>query len=212
MKSFVFALLFVFVMSVSVTAQTEVARKVGDLGSTSDGDVKKSVQDIRDAELNENPGSKLYIINYGISNTLRGRLIQLEKAFIFLGLERKTIEISTSITNPFLLTEFWIVPEKAENPKPSEYAEKFSEIGLATDGKVKIRIQQFFERIEKTPNSIAYFLNYGSAKQKTLRIKQINKSINFLMHDSFRLIVVDGGYSKTVKTELWISNPRENNK
>jgi hypothetical protein len=212
MKLIILTHFVICIFSLLTFAQSKAAVKIFNIGEMVDGDLKNHVLQIREGELRKSLKSKLYIVKYGSMQMVARRLRQLNKAIDFLRIDRTRFEIAAPIPNPFLMTEFWIVPEKAENPNPSKYSEKFSEIGLATDGMVKIRIKQFFERMEKTPNSIAYFLNYGSAKQKAIRVKQINKSINFLMHDMFRLILVDGGYSKTLKTELWISNPRENNK
>jgi hypothetical protein len=211
MKIIISLLSIVLLVNFSALSQKQTARKVDERRSTSYEDIDMCVQNIRDTELSGNPKLKLYIINYGTFKLVKDREKQLRGASRLLQLKTDQVELSTPIQNPFLLTEFWIVPEKAENPSPTKYAERFDKIGVATDNKVKLRIQQFQERMEKTPNSIAYFINYGSQKQKAIRVKQINKSIDFQMQDGFRMIIVDGGYSKTVKTELWISNTIENN-
>lgn len=83
-------------------------------------------------------------------------------------------------------------------------AQKIHEFERATDEKVKMRIDAFFAELKKDSKAQGYIINYGSPKEIKIRRKQITDSINFRKYDAMRLTFVDAGYSRSVKTELWI--------
>lgn len=87
-----------------------------------------------------------------------------------------------------------------ENPK----AQKIDEFERASDEKVKMRIDAFFAELKKDSKAQGYIINYGKPKEIKIRRKQISDSINFRKYDAMRLSFVDAGYSRIVKTELWI--------
>jgi hypothetical protein len=206
MKWIIFTFSAICLLSFSLFAQTEQANKIGEIEDTSDGDIKNTVHNIRDNELAKNFKSKLYIINYGTPQLVTKRMKQLNKAFDFTPVDRTRIEIAPPIPYPFLMTEFWIVPEGAENPKPTIYAEKFTSFKTANNSFVSITIQKFVKKVNET--SIGYIVNFGTKNQKAARIKQLNKAFNFIGIETYRIVIVDGGSAKTVKTELWIVPPK----
>jgi hypothetical protein len=206
MRSIIFTVLVVCFLSFSVFGQT--ARKVYEFGEQIS--IKADIQNIRDTELEVNPTAKLYIINYGTPILVEKRLKQLNKAFDFLAVDRMRVEIAPPISNPFLMTEFWIVPEGAENPKPTNYAEKFDEARNEPFEKLLANFTKFYNQLAKKENSTGYIVNFGTKKQKTTRLRQLNKAFSFMPIniDRVRIIIVDGGYSKTIKTEFWIVPPK----
>jgi hypothetical protein len=208
MKFFTFTFLAICLLSFSAFGQGETARKIYEIPETTDGDIKNSIQNIRDDELAKNLKSKLYVVNHGLPLLVERRLKQLNKAFDFLGINRTRVEISQPIPNPFLMTEFWIVPEGAENPKPTIYAEKFGEFGTdLSEGKELLQnLRDSY--MSANPLLNAFIVNYGTKKQQVLRMKNMKKAVKFLLLDESRIQIVDGGTSKTLKTEFWIVPPK----
>lgn len=98
------------------------------------------------------------------------------------------------------LTAFGQMKFDIEHPT----AQKIDEFERATDEKVKMRIDAFSEELKKDPKAQGYIINYGSPKEIKIRRKQITDSINFRKYEAMRITFVDAGYSRIVKTELWI--------
>jgi hypothetical protein len=204
MKTIIFTFLAICLLSLSVFGQDETASKINESGPTNECDMGNIIKNIRDAELAENPKAKLYIVNYGTSILLEKRLRQLNKAFDFILYTddfKSRVEIAQPIPNPFLMTEFWIVPEGAENPKPTTYAEKVDEVGYATNGDLKSRFHSFTEKLDS--NGL-YICNFGSKKEKLKRVKVISNLIKFLSFERYGIQIIDGGTSKILKTEFWL--------
>jgi hypothetical protein len=201
MKMVIFTFLAICLLSLSVFGQDETARKINESGPATECDMNNQVQNIRDTELAANPKARLYIINYGTSALVAKRLRQLNRQFDFLPVDRSRIEIAQPIPNPFLITEFWIVPEGAENPKPTTYAEKVDEVGYATNGDLKSRFHSFTEKLDS--NGL-YICNFGSKKEKLKRVKVISNLIKFLSFERYGIQIIDGGTSKILKTEFWL--------
>jgi hypothetical protein len=202
MKLIIFTFLAGCLLSFSAFGQGETARKIHEFGEQIS--IKADVQNIRDSELTENPKAKLYIINYGTPISVEKRLKQLNKAFDFVFYTddyKSRIEVAPTILNPFLMTEFWIVPEGAENPKPTIYAEKVEEIGYITNGDLKSRFQSLTEKLD---SNVLYICNFGSKKEKLKRLKWISNLIKFLSFEKYGIQIIDGGTSKTLKTEFWL--------
>ena len=87
-----------------------------------------------------------------------------------------------------------------ENPKPR----KFDEFGIATNGKVKMRIDAFMVELGNNPDSQGYILNYGMDRDMEIREKQIRNAIAFRSYDELRITFVRGGGCKSLKTEFWL--------
>jgi hypothetical protein len=198
---FVFTFLVICLLSFSAFGQEETAGKIYEIPEAMDGDIKNSIQNIRDSELAKNLKSKLYVFNHGSPLLVKRRLKQLNKAFQFLSIVNQ-IEIASPIPNPFLMTEFWIVPEGAENPKPTNYAEKVNEYGTATSGDLKFGLLSLTEKLD---SNVLYMCNFGTKREKLKRVKVISNLIKFLSFEKYGIQIIDGGTSKTIKTEFWLA-------
>ncbi len=200
---FIFTFLAICLLSFSVFGQGEVAKKEAYKVDETDASpsIKHIIQNIRDDELAENPTSKLYIINHGTPSLTANRIKTLSRAFLFLAIDTNRVEFSQPIPNPFLMTEFWIVPEGAENPKPTIYAEKINEFGNAMSGDLKFGL---FSLTEKLDSNVLYICNFGTKKEKLKRVKVISNLIKFLSFEKYGIQLIDGGSGKTLRTEFWI--------
>lgn len=209
MKLIIFTFLAVCLLSFSAFGQTEAAKKNAFKVAETDASpsIKHIIQNIRDTELAADPTSKLYIINYGTPKLVAMRVKNLNRAFDFMPVDKSRVEFAPQIPNPFLMTEFWIVPEGAENPKPTTYSKKVEEVWAATDGDVRRTLEIFAEKLSETKTS-GYLVNYGTKQQKLKRIKQINKAFGYITIKELRILIVDGGYSKHLRTEFWIVPPK----
>jgi hypothetical protein len=207
---FIFTFLAICLLGFSVFGQDETAKKEAYKVDETDASpsIKHIIQNIRDGELAENPTSKLYIINHGTPMLVEMRVKSLNRAFDFMPVDKSRVEFAPPVPYPFLMTEFWIVPEGAENPKPTIYAEKFGEISVANNKTVTLTIEKFNAKLNENPSLIGYFINYGTPKQKAVRVKQISDALGFLNCFGPRYVFYNGGSAKTIKTELWIVPPK----
>ncbi|HQU85575.1 MAG TPA: hypothetical protein PKY59_20745 [Pyrinomonadaceae bacterium] len=96
------------------------------------------------------------------------------------------------------LTAFGQTKFQIDNPK----AQKIDEFESVSNKQLKMRIDAFFAELQKDENAQPYIINYGSEKDLALRKKQVADAINF--RKEIRISFIDGGYSRIVKTELWI--------
>lgn len=87
---------------------------------------------------------------------------------------------------------------------PNPEAVNFYEIGTTTRLKLKLRLEEYLEKLITEPNSQGYITNYGSDKEIARREKIIRESLAFRKHYSSRITFVRGGNEKIPKTELWI--------
>jgi hypothetical protein len=201
MKLIISTFLAICLLSLSAFGQVEMAKKVYETGHATDCDVGGIIQNIRDTEFVDNTKAKLYIINHGTKYWALRRLIQLNKQIDFMSIDRGRVEFAPPIPNPFLMTEFWIVPEGAENPKPTIYAEKVNEFGNAMSGDLKFGL---FSLTEKLDSNVLYICNFGTKREKSKRVKVISNLIKFLSFEKYGIQIIDGGISKTLKTEFWL--------
>lgn len=86
-------------------------------------------------------------------------------------------------------------------------AVKFDEFEAATIGDIKSRIDKYYSKLADDPNSRGLILNFGTSKDISVRVKQIQQIIIFRHFNPYRLTLDKGGYSKKIVTELWIIPP-----
>ena len=86
-------------------------------------------------------------------------------------------------------------------------ARKMDEIQKATNGYVKMKMDNFYLELSNDPNATGYIINYGTAREIARREKQIRVSITFRKYDIQRITFVRGGYRQIIKTDLWIVPP-----
>ena len=101
-------------------------------------------------------------------------------------------------------TEFWIVPAGAETPAIKDVSNKIDEFGNIANGELKARLDNFFVELQNRPNKKGYIVITGASKTILSREKLIRNYIFFRKFDASRIEFVKNGYSKEIKTELWI--------
>ena len=65
-------------------------------------------------------------------------------------------------------------------------------------------MEEFDNELRKEPTATGYIINYGRASDVARREKQIRNSINFRRYDAIRIIIVNGGKARVLKTVFWI--------
>lgn len=91
-------------------------------------------------------------------------------------------------------------PESNEKPKAS----KSVEFGIEPNGYVKAELDGFFVELMSDPTAQGHIITYGSNREIAGRERLIRNQISFRRFDSQRITFVTGGFSKEIKTELWI--------
>jgi hypothetical protein len=213
MKLVIFTYLLICLLNSSLFGQTETAKKeaykVATAGVTYYSDINNSLQNLRDS--NPNDVSFAFVIYKGIGDSPKvhtRQLKNLQMCFDFLPIDRKRVTVIEGGYQVSYMNEFWVVPEGAENPKPTDYAEKFTSFRTAKNGFVSTTLQNFLKKVSEKENSVGYIVNFGTKKQKAVRIKQLNKAFDFMGIGRARIVFVNGSYSKTLKTEFWIMPPK----
>jgi hypothetical protein len=208
MKSIIFTFLTICLLSFSAFGQTEMtdkeAIKVDETGVGFGCDWNTRLARLRDEGTFNSKASIGLLIYKGITDKPQVYLQQLKsinREVDFVGLDRAKIKIIDGGFRETYTVEFWIVPEGAENPKPPTYAEKVNEFGNAMSGDLKFGL---FSLTEKLDSHVLYICNFGSKKNKLKRVKVISSLIKFLSFEKFGIQLIDGGTSKTLKTEFWL--------
>jgi hypothetical protein len=208
MKSTIFTFILFCILSLSVFAQGETkkteAYKVDEIEATGDCDINNRVQNVRDTNAKLANVKFLFLIYRGFKDkrssfNTQKRLLERNIMFLFED-ANKTIVQEAGFREKYIV-EFWIVPEGAEMPKPTNVAEKIDEIGAAPSGDLKNRL---FVHTNKFNDEKLFILNFGSKVDKLKRTKTTLNLMKILGIDENKISIIDGGYSKNLKTEFWI--------
>ena len=90
-----------------------------------------------------------------------------------------------------------------ENSEPKAY--KFDEFGKISNREFDKRFTKFLVKIQyEEPTSTGYIINYGKASDVAKRERQIRNRISFRQYQAYRIVIVNGGLSKKLKTVIWI--------
>jgi hypothetical protein len=90
-------------------------------------------------------------------------------------------------------------------PAVPTVATKVNEQGKAVDDDVKKALQDIRDTdFQSDPTATLYIINRGSAKEKAVRVRQLNKAIPFLGMDASRIKIVDGGSAPALVTEYYM--------
>jgi hypothetical protein len=208
MKSAIFIFILLCKLSLSVLAQGETkkteAYKVDEAGIVTDCDLGMRVSVLKE-QSGADPSSKIVFLIYkGITRKVTTNYSQihlLRRKIENFELDKDRTIIQEAGFREKYMVEFWIVPEGAEMPKPTNVAEKIDEIGKQTDNFVNMKL---YGTHLQFPQSKIYLVNTGKLKERNYRTKQINRVINLNNLDSKKITIIDGGYSKNLKTEFWI--------
>lgn len=204
--------LILVLMSSAVFAQTEQnqlqdktlsAIKIEEFGNEPSGYVKMLTDNFI-IKLQNDPTLQGFIISYGPNKSIKLRERFLGNYILMRGFNEQRVEFVTGGFNRELKTEFWVVPIGAEPPNIIPTARIFAEIGTSNNQNIKNLMEKLDAALRKEPASVAYIINYGSASDIAKREKQIRNSINFRRYDAVRIVIVNGGKTKALKTVFWI--------
>ncbi len=86
----------------------------------------------------------------------------------------------------------------------------FDEFGKVKESLLQLRIGALVNTLRRNPTAIGYIINYGSADAIKKRETDVVKLMNEAPHneiDPLRVVFVNGGEEKDVRTRVWISPP-----
>lgn len=83
-------------------------------------------------------------------------------------------------------------------------ATMIDEFGKAANNDVKARIDNLFIALGNDPTATGYVINYGSAREVARRERVIRAHIRDRNLDGSRIVFVNGGVERTIRTRLWV--------
>ncbi len=87
---------------------------------------------------------------------------------------------------------------------PREIATEEDIFGKQVDDEVKVRVDNFYIKLNNDPNARGFIINYGTAAQIKARRAQIMKAINFRKYDKGRVTFVDSIADGGVNTKFYL--------
>lgn len=202
--------LILVVMSSFVFAQTEEkpqAIKFDEFETATNGYVKMKMDNYF-LELNNNPSAIGNIINYGTNKEIAKREKQIRDSIKFRKYDASRVTLVNGGFRVIVQTQFWTVPSGAKTPKIESSSVKIAKLGKATSGEIKLNMDNFFTELNNNPDYKGYIINVGSAKMILEREKQIKSYISQRKYDLTRITFLNGGLSKTIKTEMWVDSTK----
>ena len=180
------------------------ASNVDAFGPAANGDIKARL-DAFFVELMNDPTAQGHIITYGPNRQVAARERLIKNQIYFRRFDSQKITFVTGGFSKEIKTEFWVVPQGAEPPKLAPAAKIFAEIGRATNQKFKKLFEKFYNAPEMESTATAYIINYGNTSNTAVREKQIRNNIGRGCDFGCpRLVIVNGGKAKALKTVFWI--------
>jgi hypothetical protein len=188
--------------------------KLLEFGKATNGYVKMQFDSYM-AELQANPDSRGYIINYGTDREIRIREKQIRDAIAFRKFETTRITLVRGGLCKQFKSEFWIVPAAVVYPevcasssdtKPLTPAEayKLEEFGKVSDRFFKSIFTKFFAIVENGINVKGYILIEGSADDLTALEEKIRSLEVFKKIDSELLVFRKKESNKEQIISLWL--------
>lgn len=204
----IFLIIFVlgalcFAQSESPNRELPIAKKVEEFETATNGYVKM-LMDRYFVELSNDPSAQGYIINYGLPRELSKRHRQIMNSIRFKKYDFSRITFVDGGFRPKIKTAFWLVPLGAEPSMPQTEAKQVDEFEKETLGGIKARTDFLYVKLNEDLSTHGYILNYGTQKQIALREKLIKQEIAFRKYDPARVVFINAGMGKTIKTEFWI--------
>lgn len=80
----------------------------------------------------------------------------------------------------------------------------FDDFGDATNGDIKARLDSFFIELLQDANATGYIVSYGTPRNLARRESIIRDFIKHRNFQSSRIVFVNGGTEKEIRTRLWI--------
>jgi hypothetical protein len=203
-----FRVLFLLLIGLSSMAfaqpeETPKAVKFDEFEKATNGYVKMKM-DYFYTELNNNPASQGYIINYG---TDREIIIREKQIRVSISWRKYDATRTTFVRGGFrdgVKSEFWMVPPGAENPLPVSNGELIEEFFKIQDGELVNRVDSFFISLRNNPKSKGYILIYGSPKVNAAQESRIKRFIGLRKYDLSRIIFKNAGSDNVERTQFWL--------
>lgn len=205
-----FRILFLILIVMSSLAFSQTAEKPEALMADEFGKVPnghfRSVLDNFFVELQNNPDSQGLIINYGAKRELAARERLIKNHISFRKFPDSRISFINGGHSNQIKTQFWRVPQGAENPKPEPTAFIFDEFAAVTNANLKVKIENFYKELDKNPAFQDYIVNYGPNREVARRERLIRNSIDFRRTDdpASRIVFINGGKAGKLKTVIWL--------
>jgi hypothetical protein len=198
--------LILVVMSSTAFAQIEERPKailLDEFEMATNGDVKMRMDSFF-TELSNNPASQGYIVNFGNGREIARRERLIRNFITFRRFDASRLVMVNGGFRGSIKTEFWIVPAGAETPVIKDVSNKIDEFGNIANGDLKARLDNFFVELQNRPNKKGYIVTTGASKTILRRERLIRNYISWRKFDSSRIELIKDGFSKEIKTELWI--------
>lgn len=202
--------LILIVMSSFVFAQTEEKPKAylfDEFETATNGYVKMKM-DMFYIELNNNPTTQGYFINYGTPKDIVIREKQIRTAIRFRKNDASRITLVNGGFRGIVKTEFWLVPAGAVSPKIAPTAKKVVEFGNAIIEEIESAVDMLFIELKNNLDYKSYIVISGSTADISYREKQIRKTINFLRYDLTKVKFIKNITKTKIKTEFWIDSSK----
>ena len=179
------------------------ASNFDEFANITNGDVKARLDSFFVGLMNA-PSTQGLIINYGSGKEIvrRETLIRNHIKFRRFDAPRVTF-INAGFSNE-IRTEFWLVPQGAENPKLEPTAHKVEEFGSTGIEHIEAMLDSFFQGIEEFGKARIYFVNYGTARETTRRERLTQSFIKFRKYDSSNIRFVKLAGKSGINTAIWI--------
>lgn len=212
MKLIIFTVLVVCWVSLLTFGQNEPAKiteptkfaEIEHRYKRSSEDLKMAFWSLRDGFLDQNPKNSGVIINYGNITDKTARIAEVKRTMAFLGIDESRVSFVDGGRFPFAFTEFWMIPENSLPTKPEKNAELIDEMGAISDKKLEAKYNRFCRKIEENQNTVGYIVSFGKWKIKEKRSLLVSKIQERSDCKTSRIEVVQGVFSKSLKTQFWI--------
>ncbi len=203
------SLIFLILVIMSSFAFAQMPEKpeaiiIDEFGRIPNGDIKARLDSFI-VGLQNNPTSLGLIVSYGSKKDIAARERMMKSHISLRQLDnlREITFINGGHSNE-IKTQFWRVPEGAENPEPEATAFIFDEFGTVTNGDLKGRLDNYFRELDNNLTFQVYIINYGPSREVTRRELISRNFIDFRKADVTRIIFVNGGNTGKLKTIIWL--------
>lgn len=187
----------------SSSTKNSKAELSGEFGNAPIGQIRSEMDSFL-LELQNNPASQGYVINYGTNKDISAREKLFRNHLIFRKFDSSKIVIVRGGFREAVKTELWVVHSGAEMPEIKSELNKIDEFGEVANGVIKARLDSFFVELQDHSNKKGYVIINGPAKTVLRRERFIRNYILMRRFDSSRIKLINDGFNDEIKTELWI--------
>ena len=159
------------------------------------------------AEVSNNPDSKAIIYSYGTPAQIAARTRYFKNQIAFRQFDASRIKFISGRNVGDVRTDMWLVPSGAHEPDVKPEAWIFKDIRRANKSAVTTAMSGLDKEVRKLQDHQVYIINYGTSRQIAQRERWIRDGIVFRRFDSYRITLVNGGNSGTLRTVMWLVPP-----